>query len=64
MGDEILTAVIQGLDNLDELSRGGEIEGLISSTIFKQSLVGNNLTLINDFNVQCKLQLANHMQVK
>ena len=30
----------------------------------KQSLVGNNLTLINDFNVQCKLQLANHMQVK
>ena len=34
MGDEILTAVIQGLDNLDELSRGGEIEGLISSRIF------------------------------
>ena len=34
MGDEILTAVIQGSDNLDELSRGGEIEGLISSRIF------------------------------
>ena len=31
---------------------------------FKQSLLGNNLILINDFDVQCKLQLANHMQVK
>ena len=33
MGNEILTAIIQGLDNLDELPKEGEIEGLLSSRI-------------------------------